>query len=233
MSELSAWLDMAVAEKELQRSDFQGLIQRLLDYGIICRDESQIEAEFYDLFVRLESIVDDYLLMSGIRFYHDRRFEYVRLVPPGARVPGVEDESEDGPSGGGLRANLSPMAVALTLVLAVEYEKTLKEARVDEKGCASLSLEALNLSMKNLLGRSLPEQQLERRALFRQLRQLRLIRMATDADLQQGDSWLLIRPMILTLVNEHSLAPLLAGEAKCDTLLSESDSESESDEGDN
>ncbi|MDN3639430.1 DUF4194 domain-containing protein [Simiduia curdlanivorans] len=231
MSDLNALLEKSLAEKDLHRQQFQSLIQRLLDYGIICRDESQIEADFYDLFVRCEGIVDDYLLMAGIRFYHDKRFEYVRLVPPGARVPGVDDEANDGPAGGGLRANLSPMAVALTLVLAVEYEKSLREARVDEKGCASLSLEALNLSMKNLLGRSLPEQQLERRALFRQLRQLRLIRMASDADLQQGDSWLLIRPMILTLVNEDALAPLLAGEAKHASLLTDANGEADADEG--
>ena len=85
--------------------------------------------------------------------------------------------------------------------------------------------------MKNLLGRSLPEQQLERRALFRQLRQLRLIRMASDADLQQGDSWLLIRPMILTLVNEDALAPLLAGEAKHASLLNDAYGEADADEG--
>lgn len=212
MSILSTALDQFLIEKDVSHVQFQQLVQRLLDYGIVCRDESQIEAEYYDLFVRVEALVDEYLHVAGIRFFHDKRFEYVRLVPPGSRVPGVDDETEDGPLGGGLRAVVSPVAVALTLVLAVEYEKSLREARVDERGCASLSLEALNLSMKNLLGRSLPEQQLERRALFRQLRQLRIVRMATDADLQQGDSWLLIRPMILTLVNEDALVPLNSGE---------------------
>lgn len=201
-------LEQALAEKDLGLNQFQILIQRLLDYGIICRDESQVEAELYDLFVRVESLVDDYLAFAGIRYFHEPRFEYVRLVPPGSQLPGVDDETEDSPFNQGLRATLPPALVAVVMVLAVEYEKALREARVDERGMANLSLEALSLSMKNLLGRSLPDALQERKALFRQMRQLRLVRMSTEADLLQGDSWLQIRPMILTLVSPDVLAQI-------------------------
>ncbi|MBB3168067.1 DUF4194 domain-containing protein [Simiduia aestuariiviva] len=222
MTLFSEPLEIALQKCNVSATQCQQLIQRLLDYGVVCRDESQIEAEFYDLFLRIEPLLDDYFSIAGIRFHHDSQFEYVRLVPPGSRIPGVDDELEEPPFGGGLRAPLPPMVVAVTLVLAVEYERSLREAKIDEKGCASLALEALNLSLKNLLGRSLPDNLLERRALFRQLRQLRVIRMAADADLQQGDSWLIIRPMILTLVTPDVLTQLSSSEIE-PALVQESD----------
>lgn len=212
-------LEQALVAKDLSLGQFQALIQRLLDYGIVCRDESQTEAEFYDQFLRIEPLVDEYLALAGIRYFHDPRFEYVRLVPPGSQIPGVDDEAEDAPFSQGLRAALPPAMVAVVLVLAVEYEKALREARVDERGMASLSLEALSLSLKNLLGRSLPDAQLERKALFRQLRQLRLVRMSAEADLLQGDSWLQIRPMILTLVSPEVLAQIAASDGQAVALV--------------
>ncbi|UTA49263.1 DUF4194 domain-containing protein [Simiduia sp. 21SJ11W-1] len=214
MTLLSEPLEQALQKCNVTTTQCQQLIQRLLDYGVICRDESQIEADFYDLFLRIEPLLDDYFAIAGVRFHHDTRFEYVRLIPPGSRIPGVDDEAEESPFGGGLRAALPPMVVAVTLVLAVEYEKSLREARIDEQGCTSLALEALNLSLKNLLGRSLPENLQERRTLFRQLRQLRVVRMAADADVLQGDSWLLIRPMILTLVTPDVIAQVMQAEAE-------------------
>lgn len=201
--------ELALAEKEVDPGQFQALLQRLLDYGIVCRDESLVEAELYDIFVRLEPLVDDYLALAGIRYFHDPKFEYVRLVPPGSQIPGVDDELEDTPLNQGLRAPLPPSLVAVVLVLAVEYEKALREARVDERGMANLSLEALSLSLKNLLGRSLPDAAIERKALFRQMRQLRIVRMSADADVLQGDSWLKIRPMILTLVSPDVMAQII------------------------
>lgn len=202
------YLEQSLAAKDLSLNQFQVLLQRLLGYGIVCRDESQIEAEFYDQFVRVETLVDEYFALAGIRYFHDARFEYVKLVPPGSQIPGVDDEAEDAPFAQGLRAPLPPALVAIVLVLAVEYEKALREARVDERGLANLSLEALSLSLKNLLGRSLPDAALERKALFRQMRQLRLVRMSAEADLLHGDSWLQIRPMILTLVGPDVLAQI-------------------------
>lgn len=213
------FLEQALAAQDLSLAQFQALTQRLLDYGIVCRDESLTEAEYYDQFVRCEPLVDEYLALAGIRYYHDPRFEYVRLVPPGSQIPGVDDEAEDAPFSQGLRAALPPAMVAVVLVLAVEYEKALREARVDERGMASLSLEALSLSLKNLLGRSLPDAQLERKALFRQLRQLRLVRMSAEADLLQGDSWLQIRPMILTLVSPEVLAQIAASDGQAVALV--------------
>src|SRR5690554_1360705 len=77
-------------EKEgLKTQEFSELLIRLLDYGVICRDESQVEQQLYDRYVRLEALVADYLALLEIRIQHDKRFQFVRLYPPGAKVPAL------------------------------------------------------------------------------------------------------------------------------------------------
>ncbi|MEB3733962.1 DUF4194 domain-containing protein [Halopseudomonas pachastrellae] len=125
-------------------------------------------------------------------------------------MPGLVDADDS--FGSGLRERLNQQEVALILVLRAEYDKALREGQVDEFGQVMLSLEALNLSSRNLLGRSLPEQQSERRNLLRRLRQLRLIRSPSDAELDSGEAWLTIRPGIISLVTDSALAQLASPE---------------------
>ncbi|UZJ45410.1 DUF4194 domain-containing protein [Marinimicrobium sp. C6131] len=204
MSPLTDSLERALDTHNLTLKEWRELIQRLLDYGVLCRDDSQVEAELYDRFERIEALVDDYLSLMGVRLQHDTRFQFVRLIPPGARVPGLEDESDE-PFNGGFRTRLNQAEIALVLILRAEYDKAVREGVIDEQGCATLSLEAVALASKNLLQRSLPEALAERRQLFRRLRQLRLIHYAQEADLEQTDSWVKVRPLIVNLVNNEWL----------------------------
>ncbi|MAN52134.1 MULTISPECIES: DUF4194 domain-containing protein [unclassified Marinimicrobium] len=204
MSPLTDSLERALESHNLTLKEWRELIQRLLDYGVLCRDDSQVEAELYDRFERIEALVDDYLSLMGVRLQHDTRFQFVRLIPPGARVPGIEDESDE-PFNGGFRTRLNQAEIALVLILRAEYDKAVREGVIDEQGCATLSLEAVALASKNLLQRSLPEALAERRQLFRRLRQLRLIHYAQEADLEQTDSWIKVRPLIVNLVNNEWL----------------------------
>ncbi|MDH5730970.1 MAG: DUF4194 domain-containing protein [Gammaproteobacteria bacterium] len=76
-------------EKQLQRDDisleeFRELCLRLLNWGVLSRNESQVEQTLYDRFLRIESHVRDYFHMVGIQIFHDRKFSYLRLYPPGA-----------------------------------------------------------------------------------------------------------------------------------------------------
>ena len=119
--------------------EFTELLIRLMDYGVICRDESQVEQILYDRYLRIEQIMQDYLSLMGIRLQHDRRFQFVRCYPPGAQIPGMEDD--DQPFNGGLRVRLSQNEVALVLVLRSQYDKALREGMVDEQGCVLVSLE--------------------------------------------------------------------------------------------
>lgn len=202
-------IDKELEQEGLSQREFSELLVRLLDYGVICRDESQIEQQLYDRFLRLEELVGDYVSLLGIRIQHDRRFQFVRLFPPGAQVPGmVDDESANGTSQA-FRSRLNQNEVALILVLRAQYDKALREGLVDEQGCVMVSLEALSIAMKNLLKRTLPDNLTERKNLFRRLKQLRLVQISNDDDLNNGDMWLRVRPMIMSYVSDQVLAELL------------------------
>jgi hypothetical protein len=198
--------------------DLQELLIRLLNYGVLCRETSQTERELYDRLVRVEDIASEALALQGIRLHHDRRFEYVRLYPPGSRTPGL-DSTEEQAFGGGLRARLSQHEVALVLVLRAQYDKALREGKIDEHGYAVEPFEAVSLAMKNWLSRSLPEKVLERRRVFQRLRSLRLIDYREDDDVDRSEAWLRIHPMIVDFVSLDAIealqpAPAAAAENK-------------------
>jgi hypothetical protein len=184
--------------------ELRELLIRLLNYGVLARAESQIERELYDRFMRIEELVGEALSLYGIEHHHDRRFEYVRLYPPGSRTPGM-DQAEERAFGGSLRARLSQNEIALILVLRAQYDKALREGKIDENGYATEPLEAISLALKNWLNRSLPEKAMERRRLFQRLQQLRLIEYRTEEELEQGEAWLRIHPMIVDFVSTDAI----------------------------
>jgi hypothetical protein len=205
------FIEHKLEKQGLDRRDLSELLIRLLDYGVICRDESQVEQQLYDRYLRLEDIVADYLELLGVRVQHDKRFQFIRLYPPGAQIPGVQDE-QGAIQSPGLRMRLNQNEVALILVLRAQYDKALREGQVDEQGCVMVSLESLSIAIKNLLKRSLPENMTERKQLFRRLKQLRLIQIANEDRLDDGDMWMRIRPMIMSYVSEQVLADLIENE---------------------
>lgn len=208
---LKQWLAERLSSLHISADDFSEILIRLLDYGVLCRDESQIEQKLYDRFVQCEALIEDYLSVLAIRVQHDRRFAFVRAYPPGATVPDMQ-EDEHSPFNGGLRARLNQMEVALILVARIEYAKLLREAKVDENGCVLVSMEALSIAFSNLLKRSLPENITERRALFRRLRQLRLLSYQQEEDLENPESYVRIRPAITSMVSDEALSILASDE---------------------
>jgi len=202
-------LQQSLESRGLASEQFSELMIRLLDYGVLCRDESKKEAELYDRYLQVTDLVEDYLAVLRIRLLHEPRFRSLRLFPPGAEVPGLVDVDDD--INTGLRDRLSQQEVAAILVLRAEYDKALREGQIDDEGQAVLPLEALSLAHTNLLGRPLPEAITERRALFRRLRQLRLIRTGSD-EVEDGEAWLTIRPDITALVTDAVLATLIERE---------------------
>jgi hypothetical protein len=202
-------IDRELEKEGLSQKEYSELLVRLLDYGVVCRDESQIEQTLYDRFVRIEELVGEYLSVLGIRIQHDKRFQFIRLYPPGAQVPGM-DEDQQNVGNPAFRQRLNQSEVALILVLRAQYDKALREGAVDEQGCVMVSLEGLTIAMKNLLKRSLPENVTERKALFRKLRQMRLVQLQNEDSVHDGDIWLRIRPMIMSYVSDEVLTELMA-----------------------
>lgn len=203
-------LDEALAQCRLTRSEFSELLVRLLDYGVICRDESNVETLLYDRFQRCEQLLREWLAPLGLRLQHDSRFQFIRVYPPGAEVPGMPDQEE--PHHGGFRARLTQQEVAAILVLRVEYDKSLREGQVDDQGCVALSLEALELGLRNLLKMSLPDKLAERKQLLKKLRQLRLIQFAGEDSDAVAETLLRVRPTIAQFVSESALQQLLESE---------------------
>lgn len=205
--QLNDFLKERLEPTGISLDELRELAVRLLNYGVLVRDESQTERELYDRFVRIEELASETLGMFGLELYHDRRFEYVRVYPPGSRTPAM-DVAEDQAFGGSLRARLSQHEVALVLVLRAQYDKALREGKIDERGYATEPLEAISLAMKNWLNRSLPERTLERRRVFQRLRQLRLIEYRAEEDLDQTEAWLRIHPMIVDFVSKDAIDAL-------------------------
>ena len=112
-----------------------------------------------------------------------------------------------------MRARLSQNEVALILVLRAQYDKAVREGKLDERGYATEPLEAIGLAMKNWLSRSLPEKTTERRAVFRRLRQLRLIEYREEDDLDQAEAWVRIHPMIVDFVSTDAIDALQVQDA--------------------
>ncbi|WP_049721725.1 DUF4194 domain-containing protein [Gilvimarinus polysaccharolyticus] len=218
LGELSKALESANVSFEAWRE----LVMRLLDYGVLCRNESQIEQELYDRFVRLEVALHDYLALSGIRLQHDSRHEFVRVLPPGADFPGIE--GDDLPYTG-MRSKLSQHEIALALVLRIEYDKALREGQVEDGGSVLVPMESVVLSLKNLLGRDLPEPVVERRKLLRGLKQLRLIDYNSDDE--QAEPWLRVRPLIINYVSDSVIDQLL--QVTSDSIESKVPTEPDSD----
>lgn len=208
---LAGYLESRLQDRHVSLEELRELVIRLLHHGVLVRAESLVERELYDRYVRIADIVRECLQVYGIEPYHDARFEYVRLYPPGSRTPTL-DQAPDTTHAGSLRLRLSPHEVALILVLRAQYDKTLREGKVDEKGYATESLEAISLGMKHWLGRSLPEKATDRRRVFQRLRQLRLIEYRADEDLESeargGEAWLRIHPMIVDFVSTEAIEAL-------------------------
>ncbi len=191
----------------ISRDEFSELMIRLLDYGVINRDESQVEARLYDRYIQCSELVEEYLSVLKVRILHDQKFCFIRIFPPGSMIPGIADD-EHNAFNSGFRVKPTQQEVAVILALRVEYEKSLREGQVDDKGCVLLPLEALSISLTNLLKRPLPDNLSERKNIFKRLRQLRLINFNSDTDIESADSWISIQPSITSFVNDEVLAQL-------------------------
>lgn len=196
----------------VSQNEYSELLIRLLDYGVLCRDESQTEQQLYDRYLRVQGLVEDYLSIIGVRVQHDARFNFIRLFPPGAEVPGLAADDER-PFNGGFRVRLTQNEVALVLVLRSLYDRSVREGQLDDQGCVLVSIESITLSLRNLLKRTLPENITERRQIFRRLRQLRLIQLNQDITEESAELWIRIRPMIISYVSDDVLT-LLQGSAE-------------------
>ncbi len=204
---ITEYLERALKAYDLKLEDFSELINRLLNYGVLSRQQNQKEQMLYDRYLRISSLINDYLSVMNVIVFHDEKFEYLRLYPPGSAVPGLEVQDS---YTGGLRVKLKQSEIVLVLILRIQYDKGIREGRVsiDDQGYVTEKLESISIAMKEILNRKLPDNLTERRELFSKLRQLRLIDYNKDTIDQLQEAWIKISPMIASFVNDDALAVL-------------------------
>lgn len=225
MTSLQSTVAQALQSTRLTPDRFQEIVLRLLDTSVICFADSQAEAALYNDATRVETLLTDYFSIMGCRLFHDRQFQYFRLYAPGATIPGVAGEAD--PDYASLRLRLNQHEAATALILRFLYDKALIEGRMDDDGRTSVVLEEIHTALKTTLDRSLPVGSLERRSVLRRMKQLKLIDFRSDDDLDQPDTFIVIRPLITSFV--HADLIQAAGEDVPATLGADRDQAGEGD----
>ncbi|MBK8017567.1 MAG: DUF4194 domain-containing protein [Betaproteobacteria bacterium] len=196
---------LAVANIKADR--FREIVVRLLSYGIIVRDEDRTEQILYDDARRVEALLEDYFEVAGFLLHHDSTNQFYRLYAPGAVVDGLpQDTLEPVPS---LRARVSPDFVATALALRFLYQNKLNNGDIQSQGEALISFEELAATMQTQLKRSLPVGSTDKMALLAELKRHRLLRYAAGFTIANEDALLAIRPTIVGIVSNDSLAAAL------------------------
>lgn len=191
-------LENSLKVKGLTTHEFTDLIQRLLDNQVIYRHESQVDSRYYDLYIRMDDLVEDFLSILNVKLFHEPSECFIAVFPPGSKVPGMIDEdlSQQGEKKR-LNHSLNTNEIGLLLVLRFLYEEEIRQGRIDNKRCVTVNIENINLSFRNLIKKDLPNNINERKDVFRTLRKLRIISYQTGEQGLGRDAWVTIRPIIL------------------------------------
>jgi hypothetical protein len=197
---------------------FREIINRLMAYGAIVREEDRIEQLLYDDARRVEGLLEDYFDVAGFRLHHDSNNQFYRLYVAGAVVDGLpEDILEPTPS---LRARVSPDFVAVALALRFLYQNKLNTGDIQPQGEALVSFEEIAATMQTQLKRPLPNGIGDKMALLAELKRHRLLSYTAEFSISDEDALLAIRPTILGIVSNDALSAALEAEGVVDQEVS-------------
>lgn len=203
---------LALANIKLDR--FREIINRLMAYGAIVREEDRVEQLLYDDARRVEGLLEDYFDIAGFRLHHDSTNQFYRLYVAGAVVDGLpEDILEPTPS---LRARVSPDFVAMALALRFLYQNKLNAGDIQPQGEALVSFEEIAATMQTQLKRPLPNGMGDKMALLAELKRHRLLSYTAEFSISDEDALLAIRPTILGIVSNDALSTALEAEGVVD-----------------
>lgn len=197
---------------------FREIINRLMAYGAIVREEDRVEHLLYDDARRVEGLLEDYFDIAGFRLHHDSNNQFYRLYVAGAVVDGLpEDILEPTPS---LRARVSPDFVAMALALRFLYQNKLNTGDIQPQGEALVSFEEIAATMQTQLKRPLPNGMGDKMALLAELKRHRLLSYTAEFSISDEDALLAIRPTILGIVSNDALSAALEAEGVVDQEMS-------------
>jgi hypothetical protein len=188
------WTDHLAKELEnrnLGMAEFRSVLLRLLDKQVIYRHESQVEAELYDLFVRMQPVVEAYLDILGMTVFFNPRLNFVIAYPPGSDIPGVAGADSGQVA---LQRRIHADEAGLMITLRLLYEEKIREGEIDEQGCVFVPLETVFTRYLSITQKEMPTAEAERRSLFNALKQLRIV---AYSDLAGAEQWIGIREIIM------------------------------------
>jgi hypothetical protein len=220
---LLSHINEQLALANIKPDRFREIINRLMAYGIIVREEDRIEQLLYDDARRVEGLLEDYFDIAGFRLHHDSNNQFYRLYVAGAVVDGLpEDILEPTPS---LRARVSPDFVAVALALRFLYQNKLNTGDIQPQGEALVSFEEIAATMQTQLKRSLPNSIGDKMALLAELKRHRLLSYTAEFSISDEDALLAIRPTILGIVTNDALSAALEADGVVDQEVSVEESD--------
>jgi hypothetical protein len=215
---LLSHINEQLALANIKPDRFREIINRLMAYGAIVREEDRIEQLLYDDARRVEGLLEDYFDVAGFRLHHDSNNQFYRLYVAGAVVDGLpEDILEPTPS---LRARVSPDFVAVALALRFLYQNKLNTGDIQPQGEALVSFEEIAATMQTQLKRPLPNGIGDKMALLAELKRHRLLSYTAEFSISDEDALLAIRPTILGIVSNDALSAALEAEGVVDQEVS-------------
>ncbi|CAJ0880485.1 DUF4194 domain-containing protein [Ralstonia flatus] len=211
---LLSHINEQIALANIKPDRFREIINRLMAYGAIVREEDRVEQQLYDDARRVEGLLEDYFDIAGFRLHHDSNNQFYRLYVAGAVVDGLpEDILEPTPS---LRARVSPDFVAMALALRFLYQNKLNTGDIQPQGEALVSFEEIAATMQTQLKRPLPNGMGDKMALLAELKRHRLLSYTAEFSISDEDALLAIRPTILGIVSNDALSAALEAEGVVD-----------------
>lgn len=198
MSEFIDAYQRALKESLADEERFRAVALRLLRHGVIAAKDSQHELALYSDCLRLKPLLDDYFHILGCRLHHDVDYQYFRLYPPGAGAPG--QVGADAEEVTGLRLKLTYAEIAAAIAVCFLYDKARQDGRLDDEGEVVESLETFHTAMQTTLKRSLPDGAVERKSIFHRLKQMKIIGYDHEADLNDPETVIVLRPFVTSLV---------------------------------
>ncbi|MGG1950235.1 DUF4194 domain-containing protein [Ralstonia solanacearum] len=215
---LLSHINEQLALANIKPDRFREIINRLMAYGAIVREEDRVELLLYDDARRVEGLLEDYFDIAGFRLHHDNNNQFYRLYVAGAVVDGLpEDILEPTPS---LRARVSPDFVAMALALRFLYQNKLNTGDIQPQGEALVSFEEIAATMQTQLKRPLPNGMGDKMALLAELKRHRLLSYTAEFTISDEDALLAIRPTILGIVSNDALSAALEAEGVVDQEMS-------------
>lgn len=207
---LLSHINEQLALANIKPDRFREIINRLMAYGAIVREEDRVEQLLYDDARRVEGLLESYFDIAGFRLHHDSNNQFYRLYVAGAVVDGLpEDTLEPTPS---LRARVSPDFVAMALALRFLYQNKLNTGDIQPQGEALVSFEEIAATMQTQLKRPLPNSMGDKMALLAELKRHRLLSYTAEFSISDEDALLAIRPTILGIVSNDALSAALEAE---------------------